>query len=189
MNGQRSLHPESTRKPIPGTGASRGVNTLPGVRCEKAQELVLHERQIQRTSLDRGLVGLQVQRQRPVNDQVLFLPAPGPPEQVVTEPHPPRRSRSRARSRGTGPQRSSSSRTSLRTNTDSTGRMGAVALAGGKRHAAKAADRVLQRRDHRAGEPSSGLVCVRAKPDPATPRRGSPARSSTPDSHSEGASG
>ena len=49
---------------------------------EKPKELILHVSQVQGTALDRRLIGLQVQRQGPVDDQVRILAATGAPEQV-----------------------------------------------------------------------------------------------------------
>ncbi len=60
----------STRSPTPGCSSVSRVNTLPGCVREELQQLVLHVGEVERAGGDGGLVGLEVEHERAVLDQL-----------------------------------------------------------------------------------------------------------------------
>src|SRR5215471_3120670 len=53
------------------------------MRGEELQQLVLHVREVERTSAECSLVGLEVEHEVAVLDDLRACPATGPPEQVT----------------------------------------------------------------------------------------------------------
>ena len=66
----------STRSPTLGESSVSRVKTLPGMRGEELEQLVLHVGQVERAARDGGLVGLEVEDEAAVLDELGPVPRP-----------------------------------------------------------------------------------------------------------------